>query len=64
MRLKNFIDRKKGWVMKCDLEDYARALGYLADNGARRLRELAEDSLINRKLEGKGRQKLVWYKKL
>jgi len=62
-RLLNFIQRQRGWVIKGTLEDYAGALGYLPDNGSRRLRELCKDGFIVRKLvKGERGQKLVWYK--
>lgn len=64
-RLLNYIQRQRGWTIKGDLEDYTRALGYLPDNGSRRLRELCKDGLIVRKLEkGQRNQKLVWYKRI
>ena len=47
--LSNYIYDQQRFVHKAELEDYARQLGYLADNCGRRLRELeAEGTLIGR----------------
>ena len=62
--LKQYIDKFPKWLSKGNLESKAQQLGFLADTGARRLRELAEDGLIMRKIEGKGRSKIVWYKRI
>lgn len=30
-RLKNYIDRKNDWIIKAELADYARALGFMGE---------------------------------
>jgi len=62
--LKHYIDKFDKWLLKGNLESRTQQLGFLADTGARRLRELYAEGLIQRKLEKGRKEKLVWYKRI
>ena len=49
-----------GWISLTEAQDYGRALGFSADNGGRRVRDLYADGL----LEKEARQIEKWGKKL
>ena len=50
----------KDWTRKSHIEDFARSLGYLADNCGRRLREMTEKGLLEVKFEnGQNHYRLI-----
>lgn len=53
-RLKSYGD----WVPKWKIEERSKELGFLAENGCRRIRELVEEGLLEQK-EEKG---IAWYR--
>lgn len=53
-RIYNYLKAKKDWTHKGILSDKAKEAGYSAENVGRRLRELHEEKLIDRKLNEKG----------
>ena len=59
-RLKDYLDKTGVYIHKGQLERLAIEAGFLGDNAGRRLRELAEDCLIER-MEKDGS---VWYRSL
>jgi len=62
----SLIDYLQGcqkWLIKGDLEDYARTLGYYGENCGRRMRELSNSPLVEKEYrKGAGGETLVWYR--
>ena len=55
--------RPNTWVHKSELGRYAESLGYINENGTRRMRELAESGRIETKLEAtKEHGRTVFYR--
>ena len=54
----NFLKAKNDWVHSGDIEQLSFSLGYKADNGGRRCRELSNSGLIEKEL----RNGSVWYR--
>jgi DNA-binding transcriptional ArsR family regulator len=52
-RLKAYLDKKGEWVNGGQLEALAMQAGYKASNASRRMRELYEDGLVERQMQGK-----------
>lgn len=59
-----FLKDKKRWVSGKAIEDLDRFKRHKTSNVSRRCRELAEDGLIERYLEKRGRYKFVAYRYL
>lgn len=57
------LSRRKGWLFKREIEDYMKSrFSINGDTVARRLRELAEDEIIDKTFTHVGRSKLRQYK--
>lgn len=61
-RIYSYINSRNYWINGGEIEKLAMETGYKASNASRRLRELSEDGVIDRKIDGSARS--VWYKKL
>ena len=59
-RLKAYLDKKGEWTNGGQLEALAMQAGFKASNASRRMRELYEDGLVERQMQGKS----VAYKSL
>lgn len=53
-KLLTYLDTANRWVNKSELEQYSKDRGFLAENGDRRLRELYQAGMIERKLNEHG----------
>jgi len=59
-RIVNYFEQRKNiWVNGGEIERNALETGYKASNASRRLRELANEGILERKLDDSGS---VWYK--
>ncbi len=63
-RALKYLRNNQGWINGGELERLALEHGYKASNVSRRLRELCEDGLIERKIDKteNGKVASVWYK--
>lgn len=62
-RIKNYLDKYGDWLVKEKICELAKSAGYSSENAGRRLRELAEDDLIEVEYrKGQKGQELSFYR--
>lgn len=59
-RILSYLNKSGEWINGGEIEMLSMKAGYKPSNASRRCRELVQDGLIDRKIEGKS--KSVWYK--
>lgn len=61
-RIQRYLRQKQTWVNGAQIEELAQKKGYKASNASRRLRELAQEGVIERQERKGKRARTVWYR--